>query len=80
MERIRLNLHYKDDGNQLTLDKQEIFQQPGKGEPWPMELKDPSACSYTYEVGYVMKNGFERKSGLISSTDTFLVISSVPPQ
>ena len=80
LDRIRVTLHYTDPPNQLSLDKQEVFQQPGKGEPWPLELKDPSVRSYTYEVGYVLKNGFERKSGLISSSDTFLMISSVPPQ
>jgi hypothetical protein len=80
LERIRLNLRYTDPANQLSLEKQQVFQQPGKGEAWPLELKDASVRSYTYEVGYVLKNGFERKSGAISSSDTFLMISSVPPQ
>ena len=80
LERIELELHYQDDGNQVHSDKEEIFAQPGKGEPWPLELKDPSLRSYTYEVNYVLQNGFERKVGPLSSSDTFLMISSIPPQ
>ena len=80
LERIKLKLHYQDDGNQVHSDKEEIFAQPGKGEPWPLELKDPSLRSYTYEVNYVLQNGFERKVGPLSSSDTFLMISSIPPQ
>lgn len=79
LDKIKLSLHYRDESNNVSFDKQEIFAQPGKGDPWPLELKDPSARSYTYEVSYVLQNGFERIVGPLSSSDTFPVISSVPP-
>jgi hypothetical protein len=79
LEKIKLSLHYSDETNGVLSDKQMVFVQPGKGEPWPLELKDPLARSYTYEVSYVQQNGFEHKIGPLSGTDTFLIISSVPP-
>lgn len=79
LDKIKLSLHYRDEANNVSSEKQLIFVQPGKGEPWPLELKDPSARSYTYDVSYVMQNGFERKLGPLSSSDTFLTLSSVPP-
>jgi hypothetical protein len=33
---------------------------------------------YTYDLTYVQQNGFERRMGPISGSDTFLVLSSVP--
>jgi hypothetical protein len=79
LEKIKLNLHYRDEANNVFSEKEEMFSQPGKGEPWSLELKDPAARSYSYEVSYVLKNGFERKIGPRSCSDTFLLISSAPP-
>jgi hypothetical protein len=79
LEKIKLYLHYQDEINNVVSEKDELFAEPGNGEPWILELKDPSARSYTYTVSYVMLNGFEKKVGPISSSDTFLTISSVPP-
>jgi hypothetical protein len=79
LEKIKLSLHYIDETNSVLSDKQMVFVQPGKGEPWLLELKDPLVRSYTYEVSYVQQNGFEHRIGPLSGTDTFLIISSVPP-
>lgn len=79
LEKIKLKLHYRDTANGVSFDKEELFPEPGKGEPWVLELKDPSMRSYTYEVIYVQQNGFERKVGPKSGFDTFPIISSVPP-
>lgn len=79
LDKIKLNLRYRDLVNDVISDKQLVFIQPGKGEPWLLELKDTAARYYTYEVIYVLQNGFEQKVGPLSSADTFLIISSVPP-
>jgi hypothetical protein len=79
LEAVKLNLHYKDTANSYAVDKQILFAQPGRGESWPLELKDAAAREYTYEVVYVLTTGFERKIGPITSSDTFLMISSIPP-
>ena len=79
LEKIKLSLHYRDEENNVTSDKEMVFIAPGKGEPWQLELKDPQIRSYTYDIDYVLQNGFERKFGPLSSLDTFLIISSVPP-
>ncbi len=79
LESIKLNLHYKDVPNNYTTDKQIIFSQPGQGESWQLQLKDASARDYTYEVIYVLNTGFERKVGPLTTRDTFLIISSIPP-
>jgi len=79
LESIKLNLHYKDVPNNYTTDKQSIFYQPGQGESWQLQLKDASARDYTYEVIYVLNTGFERKVGPLTTRDTFLIISSIPP-
>ncbi len=79
LEKIKLSLHYHDEQNGVASDKQMVFIAPGKGEAWSLELKDPQTRSYTYDINYVLQNGFERKVGPLSSSDTFLIISSVPP-
>lgn len=80
LDMIKLNLRYKDLSNNYTTETQMQFTQPGKGEVWRVPLKKANLRDYQYEVIYVMKTGFERKVGPISSRDTFLVISSVPPK
>jgi hypothetical protein len=78
LAQVKLALHYRDDGNGVALDKQMTFGGPGKGDVWELQLKDPSMRQYAYEVTYVLSTGFERKlTG--NSSDTFLVLSSVPP-
>jgi hypothetical protein len=79
LEKVKVSLHYRDDVNQVRSDKDLVFSEPGKGEPWHLDLKDASARSYTYVVSYVQTNGFERQVGPWSSSDTFLMISSIPP-
>jgi len=79
LEKVKLSLRYRDERNAVSSDKQMVFARPGKGDSWQLELKDAQARSYTYEISYVQTNGFERKVGPLSSSDTFLMISSVPP-
>lgn len=79
LEKIKLNLRYRDPANNVVADKELSFTEPGKGEPWPLELKDPAVRYYSYDVIYVQQNGFERKVGPRSGSDTFLIISSIPP-
>ncbi len=78
IEKVKVNLHYRDDVNNVANDKQIIFGKPGKGESWLLELKDPAKRFYTYDLVYVLDNGFERKVGPFSSSDTFLILSSQP--
>ncbi len=77
---VKLKLHYIDDANNYRADKEMIFGQTGKGETWSLELRDPSMREYSYEVSYLLMSGFEKKIGPLVSTDTFLMISSLPPQ
>jgi hypothetical protein len=79
LELIKLNLRYEDAPHAVRSEKQLRFAQPGRGEPWVLQLKDAGARDYTYEVVYVQSNGFERRLGPLSSRDTFLVLSSAPP-
>jgi hypothetical protein len=79
IEQIKLSLHYRDEPNAYTVDKDTLLADIGAGEPLPLELRDPSLRDYTFNLRYVLRNGFERKLGPLSSSDTFLVISSVPP-
>ena len=79
LDTIKLSLHYHDDANNYSADKDMLFSQPGKGESWPLQLKDPSVRQYTYNLTYVLQTGFERSLGPLTSSDTFLIISSVPP-
>lgn len=79
VELIRLQLKYDDDINDLHLERQMVFGQPGKGELWRVPLKDASARDYSYELTYVMNTGFERCVGPSRSRDTFFILSSVPP-
>jgi hypothetical protein len=78
LERIKLNLFYKDVGNNYAVETQMQFTQPGKGELWRVPLKKANLRDYQYNVIYVSKTGFERKVGPMSSSDTFLIISSIP--
>jgi hypothetical protein len=80
LELIKLNLRYADAANAYSADKQLVFTQAGRGESWQLDLKDAAAREYTYEVIYVLKTGFERKVGPVAASDTFLIISSVPPE
>lgn len=80
LELIKLNLRYEDAANAVRAEKQMRFAQPGRGEPWVLQLKDAGARDYTYEVVYVQTSGFERRLGPLSSRDTFLVVSSAPPE
>ncbi|HSF43242.1 MAG TPA: hypothetical protein VLT87_25805 [Thermoanaerobaculia bacterium] len=79
VESVKLSLRYRDDANNHSAEKQILFSQPGPGEVWQLQLKDASVRSYTYQIAYVLSTGFERKVGPLSSSDTFLMISSVPP-
>jgi hypothetical protein len=80
VSQVKLKLQYIDDVNTYRSDKEMTFGQPGKGETWALELRDPSIREYTYEVSYMLLSGFEKKIGPLVGTDTFLIISSVPPQ
>lgn len=78
LELIKLKLRYKDGDYRVETEMQ--FNQPGKGELWRIPLKKANLRDYQYEVSYVSKTGFERKLGPISSSDTFLILSSIPPK
>jgi len=76
LERIKLDLLYRD--GPYELEKALEFFAPGKGESWPLELKDAAKRSYDYKVTYVDHTGRERvRAG--TSGDTFLLVSSIPP-
>lgn len=79
VERIKLRLHYAHAASGYTDEKEELFAAPGKGESWLLQLRDPAARDYTYEVIYVLSSGFERRIGPIPARSTFLEISSIPP-
>jgi hypothetical protein len=79
LEKVKLRLRYEDLTNGYRADKELVFSEPGRGESWHLELRDPAAREYTYEVRYVLQTGFERKLGPLSSSDTFLMIPSTPP-
>ena len=80
IERIIVDLSYVDTEHDYRSDKQVVFAETGPGEHWLLDLRDPSARSYTYTVRYRMRSGFDRKVGPLASSDTFLIVSSVPPQ
>ncbi len=77
---ITLKLHYSDAANAVSVDNEMTFAQPGNGEAWRVQLKDPSARDYSYQVVYTLATGFEQSLGPIAARDTFLVISSIPPR
>lgn len=80
IERIKLNLHYEDALNDHRSEQQMIFSAPGKGQSWRLQLQDANRRDYSYEVIYIMNTGFESKVGPLASQDTFLVISTIPPE
>jgi hypothetical protein len=79
VEAVKLSLRYHDEANDYSAEKEIRFSQVGPGEVWQLQLKDASLRSYTYQIVYVLTTGFERKVGPLSSNDTFLMVSSVPP-
>jgi hypothetical protein len=79
LDKITLDLHYEDAANAYTSDKTMVFTGPGAGEPWPLDLRDPSMRDYTYKVTYEETNGFDHVLGPASSSDTFLVLPTTPP-
>jgi hypothetical protein len=79
VEQVKVELHYEGGANGAATDKEITFGGIGAGETWPLQLKDPSRRDYTYRVNYVLNSGFVRTAGPFASSDTFLVVSSVPP-
>jgi hypothetical protein len=77
--RVDVLLSYHDVANNVMSEQRDTFSATGPGEPWSLQLADPSTREYKYTVTYLMQDGFERRIGPSVSTDTFLVLSSVPP-
>lgn len=76
---VKLRLHYEDRTHALELDSEVVFTAIGPSEPWKLDLKDPGLRDYSYTVTYVTNTGVERTVGTRFASDTFLMISSVPP-
>src|SRR5579859_1918970 len=76
---IKLDLDYNDAVNNYTSHKEIVFMQTGIGDVWPLTLKDASARTYSYTITYNLGTGFSQKVGPLTASDTFLIISSVPP-
>ncbi|HMR48574.1 MAG TPA: hypothetical protein PKE40_03990 [Arachnia sp.] len=79
LARIVVSIDYDDEDNDYHAHTEQTFAAPGEGAPFELELKNPNHRSYAYRVRYVLSSGFEKKVGPISRSDTFLVISSIPP-
>ena len=79
LERIVVTIDYEDAANNYHEHFVQTMTAAGRGAVLPLELKDPTKRSYTYSIRYVFANGFEKKLGPSGGSDTFLVISSIPP-
>lgn len=79
LEKVVLSIDYDDDANSYHEHSEQVFLGPGKGEPLQLELRDPNLRRYRYSVRYVQTNGFERRIGPRSASDTFLVVPAAPP-
>lgn len=80
LERVVLKLRYEDASGGVREETEQLFLAPGAGTLWRVELKDVSKREYAYDVVYVLKSGFERRTGWRASRDHYLVLSSVPPE
>jgi hypothetical protein len=72
-------LHYEDPANAVVSEQTDVFFATGPGQGWQLQLKDPSQRQYSYTVTYTLMTGFVRVLGPLVGSDTFLVISSIPP-
>jgi hypothetical protein len=79
LDKVTVSLSYEDTANKYASSRTVVFTAPGQGQQWPLELKDPSLRQYSYTVSYELTSGFNKVVGPLTSTDTFLVVSSVPP-
>lgn len=79
LDRIVVLIEYDDEEHDYHERSEQVFTAPAAGTPLELELQDPNRRSYTYTVRYVLATGFERKVGPLNGTDTFLVVSSIPP-
>jgi hypothetical protein len=79
LERIVVTIDYEDAANDYREHSEQTLTVAGRGTVLALELKDATKRSYTYRVRYVFANGFEKKLGPSGGSDTFLMISSIPP-
>jgi hypothetical protein len=79
IDKVTVELHYEDSANSYASDKKVVFTAPGDGDQWRLDLRDAAARQYRYTVTYESSNGFDHVLGPLQSTDTFLIVPSVPP-
>jgi hypothetical protein len=79
LEKIVVTIDYDDPAHAYHEHSEQVFTTPGPGQALDLQLRDPTLRSYRYSVRYVQTNGFERRLGPLTSSDTFLVVSTVPP-
>lgn len=79
ISKIVLHLKYEDAANGVLKETLHEFSAPGDAPTWKVMLKDASLRSYTYELTYVLETGFTQSSGVQTSRDRFLILSSQLP-
>jgi hypothetical protein len=79
LEKIVVSIDYEDRDNDYREHSEQVFTEPGPGEPLELRLRDVTLHSYRYLVRYVQLDGFERRVGPRTGTDSFLMVSSTPP-
>jgi len=79
ISKIVLHLKYEDEVNGVLKEALHEFSAPGDAPSWKVMLKDASKRDYTYELTYVMETGFSKSSGIQTSRDQFLILSSLVP-
>ncbi|WP_370942050.1 hypothetical protein AB5J62_23375 [Amycolatopsis sp. cg5] len=80
VQKITVTLAYDDEANNYHPKSVQDFTAPGRGQKWSLQLKNPNARAYTVTVEYLMRNGFSRFRGPYTASDSFLMLSTVPPQ
>jgi hypothetical protein len=79
ISKIVLHLKYEVEVNGVLKEALHEFSAPGDAPTWKVMLKDASKRDYTYELTYVMETGFSKSSGIKTSPDQFLILSSQAP-
>ncbi len=79
ISKIILRLKYEDEVNGVLKETLHEFTATGDAPTWKVMLKDAGKREYSYELTYLTETGFSTSSGLQTSRERFLILSSQLP-
>jgi len=77
--KVILRLKYEDEVNGVLKETLHEFSAPGDAPTWKVMLKDPGKREYSYELTFLTETGFTKTSGVQTSRERFLMLSSQLP-